>query len=146
MAISLKAEIRDALNQARRERDRLRTVVFTTALSEIRNREIATGRDADDDMVREVLARGIKQRRESVEQMRSAGRAELAEKEEQEASILAGFLPPELEEGEIRSMVRELISEGPAEMGPLMGKLMPRIRGRFDGKEANRIVREELAR
>ena len=145
MATSLQSEIRDALNQARKERDRLRTVVLSTTLSEIRNGEISTGRDADDQMVEEVVARGIKQRRESAEQMRSGGREELAEKEDKEAKVLTRFLPPQLDEGEVRFIVRELMSEGSMEMGPVMGKLMPRIRGRFNGKEANRIVREELA-
>ena len=146
MATSLQSEIRDALNQARRGRDRLRTVVLSTILSEIRNREISARRDADEEMVREVVARGIKQRRESAEQMRSGGREELAQKEDGEAEVLKRFLPPQLDEDEVRFIVRELMSAGLAEMGAVMGRLMPRIRGRFDGKEANRIVREELAR
>jgi len=141
---SLQDEIRDALNQARRGRDRLRTVVLTTTLSEIRNREIDAGGTADDDVVREVIARGIKQRQDSATQMRSGSREELALKEESEAKILAEFLPPQLQEEEVRSIIRGLISEGLAEMGPIMGRLMPRIRGRFNGAEANRIVREEL--
>ena len=146
MATSLQSKIRDALNQARKERDRLRTVALSTILSEMRNREISAGRDADDQMVEEVVARGIKQRRESAEQMRSGGREELAQKEDEEAEVLTRFLPPQLDEDEVRFIVRELMSEGSVEMGPVMGRLMPRIRGRFDGKEANRIVREELAR
>lgn len=144
MPTSLQNEIRDALNQARRGRDRLRTVVLTTTLSEIRNREIDAGGTADDDVVREVIARGIKQRQDSAIQMRSGSREELALKEEEEAKILAEFLPPQLHEEEVRSIIRELISAGPAEMGPIMGQLMPRIRGCFNGAEANRIVREEL--
>ena len=146
MAASLQTEIRGALNKARKQRDRLRTVVLTTILSDIRNREISAGREADDDIVHEVLARGIKQRRESAEQMRAGDRADLALKEESEAEILSEFLPPGLEEEDVRAMVRELVAQGANQMGPLMGQLMPRIRGRFDGKEANRIVREELAR
>jgi uncharacterized protein len=121
-------------------------VVLTSTLSELRNREIDTRRSADDAMVLEVLARGIKQRRDAAEQMRAGGREELARHEEEEAEVLASFLPAALGEEEVRAVVREIISEGPAEMGPVMGKLMPRIRGRFDGKEANRIVREELSR
>jgi len=146
VATSLQSKIRDALNQARKERDRLRTVALSTILSEMRNREISAGRDADDQMAEEVVARGIKQRRESAEQMRSGGREELAQKEDEEAEVLTRFLPPQLDEDEVRFIVRELMSEGSVEMGPVMGRLMPRIRGRFDGKEANRIVREELAR
>ncbi len=145
MATGLQDEIRAALNQARRERDRLRTVVFSTVLSEIRNREISDGCDAADGVVGDVLARAIKQRRESAKQMRAGRREDLAQKEEEEAEMLAVFLPPQLDEAQIRSIIKELISDGPAEIGPVMGRLMPRIRGRFDGKEASRLVQEELA-
>ncbi len=94
--------------------------------------------------MREVLARGLKQRRESAEQMRSGGREDLAKKEEAEAAILEEFLPPPLTEDEVRTIIQELVTGGADQMGPLMGQLMPRIKGRFDGKEANRLVREEL--
>ncbi|MEX0855990.1 MAG: GatB/YqeY domain-containing protein [Gemmatimonadota bacterium] len=145
MGIPLQQQLRDALNQARKGRDRDRTVLLSSTLSEIRNREIELGHEADDDTVREVLARGIKQRRESAEQMRHGKRTDLAEREEAEAVALGAFLPPPLSEEEVRRMVREIRDEGVTQMGPLMGRLVPRIRGRFDGKEANRIVREELA-
>lgn len=145
MANGLQQDIRSALEQARKARDRHRTIVLTTILSEIRNREIDTGRDADDEIVTEVLARGIKQRRDSVDQMRRGGREDLALKEEGEAEILAEFLPPPLGEEDVRGLVRDLIEEGPANLGTVMGKLMPTIRGRFDGKLASQIVREELA-
>ena len=72
-------------------------------------------------------------------------REELAVREEAEAEALAEFLPPPMAEDEVRAIVREIRSEGVSQVGPMMGKLIPRIRGRFDGKEANRIVREELA-
>ena len=145
MATGLEEQIRAALNQARKARDRLRTDALSLALSELKNREIEAGQKADEEMVRAVLARGIKQRRESSEQMRAGNREDLAVKEEGEAAVLAEFLPPEMNEDEVRAMVRAIVAEGPIEMGPLMGRLMPHIRGRFDGKVANRIVREELA-
>ena len=144
MGDTLQSELRDALNRARKDRDKARTVVLSSILSEIRNREIDSGATADDEAVRAALARSIKQRRETADQMREGGREELAEKEEAEARVLAEFLPPAMEEDEVRAIVREILGDGPAEMGPVMGRLMPRIRGRFDGKEANRIVREEL--
>ena len=121
-------------------------MVLSTLLSDVRNREIELGRAADNDTVRDVIARGIKQRRDAAEQMRVGRREDLAEKEERESSILAEFLPPALDEGEVRVMIRDILAEDPAEMGAVMGRLMPRIRGRYDGREANRLVREELAR
>jgi uncharacterized protein YqeY len=145
VGISLQQQLRDALNQARKGRDKARTVLLTSTLSEIRNREIELGHEADDDAVREVLARGIKQRKESAEQMRAGKREDLASREDAEAAALAHFLPPPLSEEEVRVIVREIRAEGVTQVGPMMGKLISRIRGRFDGKEANRIVREELA-
>lgn len=80
MAEELKTKIREDMNAARRERDRLRTTVLTTVLSEIRNREIERKRDASDDDVVEVVSSAIKRRQEAAEQMRAGSRVELAEK------------------------------------------------------------------
>lgn len=145
MSDSLRKQLQDALNQARKNRDKLRTLVLSTVLSEVRNEEIQTRGDAEDELVTTVLTRAVKQRREAAEQMRSGGRAELAEREEEEARILGEFLPPPLEEDDVRAMIREIVADGADQMGAVMGRLMPRIKGRFDGKEANRLVREELS-
>ncbi len=145
MTESLKAQLEREMKEARKERDRLRTTVLSSTLSELKNLEIEEGGEADDEMVKRVLTRALKQRKEAADQMRSGGREELARKEEKEAEILAAFLPPPLDQEEVRAMVREIIQDGTTEMGPVMGALMPRIQGRFDGKEANRIVREELS-
>ena len=144
MSSELKQRLQEDLKSARKERDRLRTLVLSTTLSELRNHEIAQGEEADDDDVLRVVSKAVKQRREAAEQMRDGGREELAEKEEKEAEILAEYTPPALSEEEVREMVREAIADGADAMGPIMGRIMPRIRGRFDGSEANRIVREEL--
>lgn len=144
MSEPLKSKLEDELNRARKARDRLRTTVLSSTLAELKNKEIETRRPADDEMVREVLARAVKQRHEAASQMRDAGREELASREEEEAAMLGEFLPPPLTEAQVREMVRELAAAGPSQMGAIMGALVPRIRGRFDGKEASRIVREEL--
>lgn len=144
MASELKTRIQTDLNAARKGRDKGRTLVLSTALSDIRNREIDDGREVDDDAVVHVLSRAIKQRKDAADQMRAAGREELAEQEEAQAEILSEYLPEGLSEEDVRQLVRGFIAQGVEEIGPLMGRLMPEIRGRFDGKEANRIVREEL--
>jgi uncharacterized protein YqeY len=145
MADELKHRIREDLNEARRARDKLRTQLLTTILADLRYREIELGREANDAEVIEVVNRGIKRRREAAEQMRAGNRIDLAEKEEAEAGLLAAYLPRQLDEAEVRSYVRAAMAEGATNMGAVMGKIMPRIKGAFDGKEANRIVREELA-
>jgi uncharacterized protein YqeY len=141
----LKAKIQADLNASRKQRDKDRTLVLSTILSEIRNYEIDGGREADDDAVVGVLTRAIKQRKDAGEQMRAAGRDELAAVEDAQADVLRIYLPEELSEDDVRAVVRELILDGADQIGPLMAQLMPRIRGRFDGKEANRVAREELS-
>jgi uncharacterized protein len=140
----LSDRLRSDLNNARRERDKLRTAVLTMTLSEVRNREIEMGREATDADVLEVVGRAMKRRREAASQIREAGRSELAQKEEQEAVLLQEYLPAQLTEGEARAFIREAIAGGAGTVGAVMAAVMPRLKGRFDGKETNRIVREEL--
>ena len=140
----LSSRIRDDLNVARRERDKLRTTVLTTMLSEIRNKEIEVQHELTDEDVVEVLNRQIKRRREAAEQMRGGGREELAQKEEQEAEMLKAYLPAQLSEEDARMIVREAIAGGASDVGSVMKAVMPKLKGKFDGKETNRLVREEL--
>ncbi len=144
MSDHLKDRLRSDLIDARKSRDKLRTVLLSTVLSDVRNREIDTGSDLDSEGVQEVVSRAIKQRRDAEEQMEAGGRTDLAQKEAAEAEILKVYLPPPMTEEEVRALVRQAVQDGADAMGPLMGRVMPQIRGRFDGKEANRIVREEL--
>lgn len=144
MPSELRSRLQNDLNAARKERDKLRILVLSTALSEVRNREIEIGSELDDEGVIQVVTRAIKQRKDASEQMRAAGRGELADNEDAQAAVLSEYLPEGMSEDEVRAAVREIMASGVDQMGPLMGQLMPRIRGRFDGKEANRIVREEL--
>lgn len=144
MADSLKERLRADLNTARRERDKLRMAVLTMTLSEVRNREIEVGRELSDADVVEVVTRAAKRRREAADQMAQGGRAELAAKEEQEAMMLAEYLPAQLSEAEVRAIVREAVAGGADSIGAVMAAIMPRLKGSFDGKEANRIAREEL--
>jgi uncharacterized protein YqeY len=144
MSETLRERLREYLNASRRERDKARTLLLKTTLSEVKNREIDLGRPATDAEVIDVVGRAIKTRREAAEQIRAGGRAELAEKEEREAVALGAYMPEQLGEAEVRVIVRELVAGGAANLGAVMGGLMPHIKGRFDGKEANRIAREEL--
>ena len=145
MPSDLKLRIQADLNHARKKRDKDRLLVLSTVLSDIRNKEIDGKGEADDDDVVQVIARGIKQRKDASQQMRDAGRGELADIEDAQSAVLAEYLPESLSEDEVRALVREAIAEGADQMGTLMARVMPELRGRFDGKEASRIVREELA-
>ena len=141
---SLKDTLRSELNAARRARDKVRTLVLSTTLAEVGNREIEAGGALDDDGVRMVLARAIKQRQDASVQMEQGGRSDLAAREREQEEVLRDFLPPELSAHDVREIVRGLIDGGAGHIGAVMSELMPRIRGRFDGKAASAIVREEL--
>ena len=143
--MGLRDTIRDDLNAARRERDKPRTMLLTTTISEIKNKEIEMQRELSDPEVLDVIQKAIKRRKEASEQMRAGNRVDLAEKEESEAQLLSGYLPPQLSEDEVRAMVREAVAGCANTMGAVMAKIAPIIKGVFDGREANRIVKEELS-
>jgi len=142
----LKNRLRSDLTSARKDRDKLRTLVLSTILADVHNREIELRAELSDDQTIQVLSRGIKQRKDAASQMRAAGRDELASGEEAQLTVLSEYLPEGMSEDEVRALVRAAIEDGVDQMGMLMGRVMPQIRGRYDGKEANRIVREELGR
>jgi len=142
---SLKDQLRADLNEARRARDKVRTLVLTTTLAEVRNREIEVGAALDDEGVRCVLARAIKQRRDAAAQMMRGDRRDLARREREQERVLREHMPPDLSADDVRNMVRGIVAGGASHMGAVMSALMPRIRGRFDGKAAAGIAREELA-
>jgi uncharacterized protein YqeY len=142
---TLLARIRTDMNTARKERDRLKTDTLGMLLSEAQNRRIERGTDLDDDDLLGLITTAVKRRRDAADQMRAGGRDELATKEEAELEILQSYLPAQLTEDEVRELVRKAIAEGASDMGTVMKMVMPRAKGRFEGKELNRIVREELA-
>ena len=136
--------LRAALTAARKAQDKDRTLVLGTILANLKNREIELRRPPSDEEVAEVLRKGIKTRRESSEQFAKAGRQELADIEEAQIRVLEEFLPPAADPAEIRAAVREAIAAGARDVGKVMGQVLPRFKGRTDGKVVNQIVREEL--
>jgi len=136
--------LRAALTAARKAQDKPRTLVLGTILANLKNREIELKRSLTGDDVIEVLRKGIKTRRESVEQYTTANRSDLAEAERYQIGVLEEFLPPAADPEEIRSAVRTAIAGGAKDIGKVMGQVLPQFKGRADGKDVNRIVREEL--
>jgi uncharacterized protein len=143
-AAELGEQLRAALNAARKSQDKGRTLVLGTILANLKNREIELRRPPTDDEVVDVLRKGIKTRRESVEQYTKAGRQDLSDNEEGQIRILEEFLPPAVDPAEIRVAVREAIAGGAKDIGKVMGQVLPRFKGRAEGKVINQIVREEL--
>lgn len=133
------------LNAARKAQDKAGTLLLGTILADIKNRRIELRRDLTDDDVRDVLRRGVKRRRESIEMYEKAGRADLAAREREEVTRLEAYLPANVSDDEVRAAARAAIAGGASTIGAVMGALMPQFKGRADGATINRIVREELS-
>jgi uncharacterized protein YqeY len=136
--------LRAALTAARKAQDKDRTLVLSTILANLKNREIELRRPAANDEVLEVLQKGIKTRRESVEQYTAANRPDLAAVEQAQIRVLEEFLPPAADPEEIRAAVRAAIAGGAKDVGKVMGQVLPKFKGRAEGRVVNQIVREEL--
>ena len=132
------------LNAARKGGDKARTLLLGTILADVKNREIELRRDLTDDDVIEVLRRGIKKRRESIEMYGKGGRTDLANKERVEVDALATYLPAAVSDGELRAAVRAAIAGGARNIGAVMGKVMPQFKGRAEGGTISTIAKEEL--
>lgn len=141
---TLQSRLASDLTAARKNQEKAATLLLGSTLSEIRNRAIELKRDLTDDDVLEVIRRGIKKRRESVEIYEKAGRTELAETERAEVRLLETYLPAQVSPDEIRASVRAAIAGGAASVGAVMSKVMPQFKGRADGSAINAIAREEL--
>jgi len=134
------------LNAARKAQDKPLTLVLGTILADVKNRKIELRRDPTDEDVFDVLRKGIKRRRESLEMYQAASRDDLAAKERAEVDVLERYLPPQVSEDELRTAVRAAIAGGAANIGAVMGKVMPQFKGRAEGGAINAIAREELSR
>ncbi len=147
--MTLQDRIETAMRDSMRARDERRTQTLRMAMSAAHNREIELGRSLADDDYLEILGKQVKQRRESIEAFRAGGREAMADNEEAEAAILAEFLPDALSAEELETLVRAAISEtgasSPADLGRVMGKVVPQTRGRADGKVVSDLVRHLLS-
>lgn len=138
------ARLQSELVSARKAQDKPRTLLLSTIISDAKNRKIELMRDLTDDDVVDVIRKGIKRRRESVEMYEKGGREELAAKERDEAAALETFLPAQVSADELRAAVKAAIAGGATNIGAVMGKVMPQFKGRAEGSAINAIAREEL--
>lgn len=129
--------------------DKVKTTVLRGLKSDLNYRRIDKGDDLSDDDITTVLATAAKKRRESIEQFHSGGRDDLAAKEKQELSIIEPYLPEQIGEEELRKIIADAIeessAESPAQIGLIMKAVMPKLKGRADGKLVNRLAASALA-
>jgi uncharacterized protein len=140
------ARLQQDLNTARKAQDKGRVILLGTIISEVKNREIELKRDLTDDDVIDVIRRGIKKRRESIEMYDKGARPDLATIERNEVDALGKYMPAAVGDSDIRAAVRAAIDGGATNVGTVMGKVMSQFKGRADGGTINAIVREELSK
>ena len=142
---ALLSRLQADLAAARKAQDKPRTLLLSTILADIKNKKIELRRDPTDEDVIDVMRKGIKRRRESIEAYDKGGRADLSAKERAEVDALETYLPAQVSTEDIRAAVRAAIAGGAANIGAVMGKVMPQFKGRAEGGTINAIAREELA-
>ena len=140
------AKLQSDLNASRKAGDKPGTLLLGTIISDIKNREIELKRDVTDEDVVEVLRKGIKRRRESIEMFEKGNRQELAAVEKEQVAQLEKYLPAGATQDEIRAAVKAAIAGGAKNIGAVMGAVMPKFKGRAEGGVINNIVRDELAK
>jgi hypothetical protein len=149
--MEIRKKIQTDIKEAMKAGDSNRRDVLRMLDSMIKNAEIEKGKREEglnDDEVIELVARSIKQRKDSAEQYKNGGREDLAEKEIGEIKILAEYLPEQLGEDELRQIVKKEIesvgAQSKADAGKVIGAVMSKVKGRTEGGLVKRIVEEEL--
>ncbi|MFD2612742.1 GatB/YqeY domain-containing protein [Paenibacillus gansuensis] len=146
--MSLSERLNDDMKQAMRDQDKFKLSVIRMIRSAVKNLEIDLKRSLDDNEVLDILAREIKQRKDSLQEFEKAGRDDLASQVKAEIEIIGQYLPQQLTEEEIKVIVQQTIQEvgasSKADMGKVMSALMPKTKGRADGKLVNQAVQQFL--
>ena len=143
--MTLKQTIQEQLKTAMRSKDEITLSTLRLLHAKIKDEEIAKRkRDAglSDEEITAVIARQIKQRKDSIEQFTRGGRADLAEREQKELAVLQAFMPAQIGEEEIRAIAREVIAGGASGFGEVMGAVMQKVKGRAEGGVVKKIVEE----
>jgi uncharacterized protein len=148
--MALTDQIQSDLTAAMKARDAETTATLRMVMAAIKTARVAGGQSGDltDEQTLELLGREAKKRAEAAAAFDDAGRSELAEKERREREIIQRYLPAQLGEDELAAFVDEAIAEtgasSPADLGKVMSAVMPKVKGRADGKQINAMVRQRL--
>jgi len=151
--MGLYQQILDDLKASMLAKEQDKTMVLRAIKSSIMKKEISLRQGGtatlNEEEVISVITKEAKQRKDSIEQFENASRFDLSEKEKFELSVIETYLPKLMSEEEITQIVDEVIqavgAKSPADMGKVMGKLMPRVKGKADGGLVNQIVKSKLS-
>ncbi len=146
--MSLSERLNDDMKQAMRGQEKFRLSVIRMVRASIKNVEIDLRRSLEDNEVLDILNRELKQRKDSLQDFERAGRDDLVDALKVEIEIIAEYMPTQLTEEEITVIVKQTIQDtgasNKADMGKVMGALMPKVKGRSDGKLVNQVVQQLL--
>lgn len=147
--MGLKEQLQEDLKAAMRAGDEPRKTAIRMALLAIRMAEVEAARPLTEEEILRVLQNEVKRRREAIAELEQANRSDRLAAERAELEVLLSYLPQPLSREEIEAMAREVIAEvgatSPGQLGEVMKRLMPRVRGRADGREVQEIVRRLLS-
>jgi uncharacterized protein len=151
--MSLKEQIGEDIKSAMKSKDKIRLETVRSIKKVILEKEVALRPKGQDSLTEEqeieVLSQQAKQRRDSIEQYQKAGREDLAEKESQELAIIETYLPKQLSEAEVNTIIDEIITSVGAtsakDLGKVMGTAMQKLKGKADGKKIQELVKQKLA-
>lgn len=148
--MSLLERLNEDMKQAMKSKDKEKLSVIRSVKAALQNEVIkAQSKALSEDEELTVLSREVKQRKESLHEFEKAGRTDLADKTKSEIDILEVYMPDQLSEEELVAIVKETIVQtgatSKADMGKVMGAIMPKVKGKSDGSLVNRIVQEQLS-
>ncbi|MCK8487890.1 GatB/YqeY domain-containing protein [Paenibacillus sp. MBLB2552] len=146
--MNLSERLNEDMKQAMKSQDKFKLSTIRMVRATMKNLEIDLKRTLNDNEVLDILSREIKQRKDALQEFEKAGRDDLAEQVKAEAEILTVYLPEQLSEEEIKVIVQQTIQEtgasSKADIGKVMSALMPKVKGRADGKLVNQTVQQLL--
>ncbi len=144
----LKEEIFEDLKKAMKARDEVRVRTLRMVIAAIKNK-LVDKKDLGDEDVIEILTKEAKLRKDSIEEYTKADRDDLAQSEKDELEIIREYLPEKMGEDELRTIILEAIDgqnvNSPSGLGLIMKTVMPKVKGRADGKQVNKMVRDILS-
>ncbi len=151
--MSLKEQIGEDIKTAMKAKDKIRLQTVRSIKKAILDKEVELRPKGQDSLSQEqeieLLSQQAKQRRDSIEQFKNAGRDDLADKESQELGIIETYLPEQLGDEEVETIIDEIISSSGAasmkDLGKVMGAAMKQLKGKADGKKIQALVKSKLA-
>ncbi len=144
----LKETLAEDLKDAMKSKEKVKKNVVTMVRAAIKQREVDERIELDDAEIIDIIAKQVKQKKDSIEEFQKGNRLDLVDLTNDEIKILLNYLPPQLSEDELEQIVKDAIEETNAQtkkdLGKLMAVIMPKVKGKADGKQVNQIVARYL--